>query len=104
MFTITQKGEQYILDAGNDWFDDDMTYFAEVKPDPSQKVWSKLDANRQQTILNVIQSALQDREEEHYKFAEYLGALLALNPSLSKEMREQLESSPSEIIKKALHV
>jgi hypothetical protein len=104
LFTITQKGEQYILDAGNDWFDDDMTYFAEVKPDPSQKVWSKLDATRQQTILNVIQSALQDRDEEHYKFAEYLGALLALNPSLSKEMREQLENMPSEIIKKALHV
>jgi hypothetical protein len=104
LFTITQKGEQYILDAGNDWFDDDMTYFAEANPDPSQKVWSKLDTNRQQTILNVIQSALQDKDEEHYKFAEYLGALLALNPSLSKEMRERLESSPSEIIKKALHV
>jgi cation transport regulator ChaB len=81
-----------------------MTYFAEANPDPSQKVWSKLDANRQQTILDVIQSALQDRDEEGHKFAEYLGALLALNPSLSKEMREQLASSPSEIIKKALHV
>jgi hypothetical protein len=103
-FSITEKGKQYIQDAGNDWFDDDMTYFAEAKPDPSQKVWSKLDANRQQTILNVIQSALQDREEEHYKFAEYLGALLALNPSLSKEMRVQLENTPSEFLKKALHV
>jgi hypothetical protein len=104
LFTITQKGEQYIKDAGNDWFDDDVTYFAEVKPDPSQKVWSALDANRQQAILNVIKSALEDKGEEHYKFAEYLGALLALNPSLSEEIREQLESTPSEIIKKALYV
>jgi hypothetical protein len=104
LFTITQKGKQYIEDAGNDWFDDDITYFAEVKPDPSQKVWSALDANRHQTILNVIKSALQDKDDEHYSFAEYLGALLALNPSLSKEMRKQLESTPSEIIKKALHV
>jgi len=104
LFTITKKGEQYIEDAGNDWFDDDVTYFAEVKPDPSQKAWSALDANRQQTILNVIKSALEDKGEEHYKFAEYLGALLALNPSLSEEMREQLESAPSEIIKKALNV
>jgi hypothetical protein len=104
LFAITQKGKQYIHDAGNDWFDDDMTFFAEAKPDPSQKVWSKLDTNRQQAILNIIQTALHDRDEEHYKFAEYLGALLALNPSLSKEMRVQLESTPSELLKKALHV
>ena len=104
LFSITQKGKQYIEDAGNDWFDDDVTYFAEVKPDPSQKAWSALDANRQQTILNVIKSALEDKGEEHYKFAEYLGALLALNPSLSEEIREQLESTPSEIIKKARYV
>lgn len=104
LFSITEKGMQYIHDAGNDWFEDDITYLAETKPDPSQKVWSKLDSTRQQAILDVIQSALQDRDEEHFKFAEYLGALLALNPSLSKEMREQLEKMPSEIIKKALHV
>jgi hypothetical protein len=104
LFSITQKGKQYIHDAGNDWFDDDMTFFAEAKPDPSQKTWSKLDTNRQQAILNIIQTALHDRDEEHYKFAEYLGALLALNPSLSKEMRVQLESTPSELLKKALHV
>jgi hypothetical protein len=104
LFTITEKGEQYIEDAGNDWFDDDITYFAEVKPDPSQKAWSALDQNRQQAILKVINSALQDKGEGNYKFAEYLGALLALNPTLSEEMREQLESTPSEIIKKALHV
>jgi hypothetical protein len=104
LFTITEKGKQYIEDAGNDWFDDDITYFAEVKPDLSQKVWSALDANRQQRVINVIKSALQDKGAEHFKFAEYLGALLALNPALTKEMREQLESTPSEIIKKALHV
>jgi hypothetical protein len=104
LFTITEKGEQYIEDAGNDWFDDDITYFAEVKPDLSQKVWSALDANRQQRVINVIKSALQDKGAEHFKFAEYLGALLALNPALTKELREQLESTPSEIIKKALHV
>jgi hypothetical protein len=104
LFTITEKGKQYIEDAGNDWFDDDITYFAEVKPDPAQKVWSALDANRQQRVINVIKSTLQDKGAEHFKFAEYLGALLALNPALTKEMREQLESTPSEIIKKALHV
>lgn len=103
LFSITEKGKQYIHDAGNDWFEDDITYLAEAKPDPSQKVWSNLDATRQQAILNVIQSALQDGSE-NLKFAEYLGALLALNPSLSDEMRKQLENMPSEIIKKALHV
>ena len=104
MFSITEKGKQYIHDAGNDWFEDDITYLAEAKPDPSQEVWSKLDTTRQQAVLEVIQSALEDRDEELFKFAEYLGALLALNPSLSKEMREQLEKMPSEIIKKALYV
>ena len=104
LFSITDKGKQYIHDAGNDWFDDDITFVAEAKPDPSQKVWSKLDTNRQKAIFNVIQSALDDKSEENYKFAEYLGALLALNPSISQEVRLQLEKTPSDLTKKALHV
>lgn len=104
LFTITEKGKKYILEAGNEWFEDDVTYTAEAKSDPAQKVWSVLDANRQQVIADLIISSLKDVADENYKFAEYLGALIALNPTTSEEIRKQLNESPSALIKQALNV
>ena len=104
LFAITEKGQKYILDAGNDWFEDDMTYSAEVKPDPAQKVWSQLDEKRQQVIADVITSTLQDRSDKNFEFAEYLGALIVLNPRTPDGIRKQLEGSKSELIKQAFNV
>ena len=104
LFSITEKGMKFIHDEGNDWFEDEITYLAQVNPDNSQKVWSQLDPKRQQAIVDVIKTALLETTGEYRKFAEYLGALLALNPALSSEVREQLENLPSELIKQAFNV
>jgi hypothetical protein len=104
LFSITEKGMKFIHDEGNDWFEDEITYLAHVNPDNSQKVWSQLDPKRQQAIVDVIKTALLETTGEYRKFAEYLGALLALNPALSSEVREQLENLPSELIKQAFNV
>ena len=106
LFTLTEKGKLYIQDAGNDWFGDadDVTFAAKVKPDPSQKVWSELDQKRQEIIIEMIETTLADVNAQNYKFAAYLGSLIALNPSISPEMRAKLESLPSALIKLALRV
>ena len=106
LFTLTEKGKLYIQDAGNDWFGDadDVTFAAKVKPDPSQKVWSELDQKRQEIIIEMIETTLADVNAQNYKFAAYLGSLIALNPSISPEMRAKLESLPSALIKQALRV
>ena len=106
LFTLTEKGKLYIKDAGNDWFGDadDVTYSAKVKPDPSQKVWSELGRQRQEVIIELIKSTLADRNAEHYKFAEYLGSLIALNPMNSPEILAKLKNLPSSLIKQALLV
>ena len=106
LFSLTEKGKLYIEEAGNDWFGDadDVTFAAEVKPDPSQKVWSELDQKRQEIIIEVIETTLADVNAQNYKFAAYLGSLIALNPSTSSEMRAKLESLPSVLIKQALRV
>lgn len=106
LFSLTEKGKLYIEDAGNDWFGDadDVTFAAEVKPDPSQKVWSELDQKRQAVIIEIIEATLADVNAQNYKFAAYLGSLIALNPSISTEIRAKLESLPSALIKQALRV
>ena len=104
LYSITESGEKYIEEAGNDWFQDDVTYLAQVKPDPSQKVWSKLDEARQQVIFSVIKSALLEADEDCSWFAQYLGALLAMNPNISIELRKELADLPSELIRQALNV
>ena len=104
LFSITEKGMAYIRDAGNEWFEDNVTYFAQVHHDPSQKVWSELGISRQQAILEVIEFGLSQSDNPNQKFAEYLGALIALNPMLTNEMRERLSQFPSSLIKQALDV
>jgi hypothetical protein len=106
LFSLTEKGKLYIEDAGNDWFGDadDVTFAAEVKPDPSQKVWSELDQKRQAVIIEIIEATLADVNAQNYKFAAYLGSLIALNPSISTEIRAKLENLPSALIKQALRV
>jgi hypothetical protein len=106
LFSLTEKGKSYIEDAGNDWFGDadDVTFAAEVKPDPSQIVWSEIDQKRQEVIIEMVETALADVNAQNYKFAAYIGSLIALNPSISTEIRAKLESLPSTLIKQALHV
>jgi hypothetical protein len=104
LYSITESGEKYIQEAGNDWFQDDVTYLADVKPDPSQKVWSELDETRQQVIISVIKSALLEDDEDCSSFAQYLGALLAMNPNIGIELRKELAELPSELIRQALNV
>jgi hypothetical protein len=104
LYSITESGEKYIQEAGNDWFQDDVTYLADVKPDPSQKVWSELDETRQQVIFSVIKSAVLEDDEDCSSFAQYLGALLAMNPNISVELRKELAELPSELIRQALNV
>ncbi len=104
LFTITEKGKKYIQEAGNDWFEDEVTYLADVTSDPSQKIWSELGSDRQRVILSVIRGNLIEKENENFNFAEYLGALIALNPSNTSEVLDELRSLPSELIKKALNV
>jgi hypothetical protein len=106
LFSLTEKGKSYIEDAGNDWFGDadDVTFAAEVKPDPSQIVWSEIDQKRQEVIIGMVETALANVNAHNYKFAEYIGSLIALNPSISTEMRSKLEKLPSTLIKQALHV
>lgn len=104
LFTITDKGKKYIQDAGNEWFEDDVTYLAHVNADPSQQIWSELGSERQLAILRVIRGNLLEKENENFKFAEYLGALIALNPTNTPEVLKELKALPSKLIKQAFNV
>jgi hypothetical protein len=104
LFSLSEKGKKYIEDAGNEWLDDGVTYSAAVISDPIQKVWGELDSTRQKTVVQIILSHLKIKDSPNYKFAEYLGALIILNPNTSDSIRAELAKSSSSILEQAVNV
>ena len=102
LYTLNTIGEKYILDSGNEEFQDNLTYRVSVIPNPSQDVWGVLDSKRQSIIMSVIEVALQSTDTKFLKFATYLGVLIALNPATTKEFRDRLRNLNDDLIKQAL--
>jgi hypothetical protein len=102
LYTLNTIGEKYILDSGNESFQEEATYRVSVIPNPSQDVWGVLDSKRQSIIISIIEVALQSTDTKILKFATYLGVLIALNPATTKEFRDRLQNINNVLIKQAL--
>jgi hypothetical protein len=102
LYTLNTLGEKYILDSGNESFQEEATYRVSVIPNPSQDVWGVLDSKRQSIIMSIIEVALQSTNTKILKFATYLGVLIALNPATTKEFHDRLRNINNVLIKQAL--
>ncbi len=104
-YVLTKKGEDFVCDQANSFFDDDRAVKVKIIPENALLYsWRALSYEKKTLITKMIIDGYKEKVDQKYQYAEHFLTCIALNLSTPIEIKELLAKVDSKLVKEALAV
>ncbi len=104
-FTLTKKGEDFVCEWAERFFEDDRDMNVIIHPDKALPYsWKALPNDRKERITSVIVDGFNAKVDTKYQYAEHFLVCIALNPYTPESIKNSLQEIDSKVVSQALEV
>ena len=104
-FTLTKKGEAFVCENAESFFEDDRSVRVEVLPEKALPYsWKAIPLEKKIQITQIIIEGFNKKVDTKYQFAEHFLACIALHPGTPETIKRELAAVDSKIVSQALSV
>ncbi len=104
-YTLTKKGEDFVCEWAENFFEDDRDVRVRVIPDKALPYsWTALPIEKKEKITQIIIDGFNGKIDTKYQFAEHFLTCIALNPGTPMSIKELLKMVESKVVTQALSV